>query len=146
MKKFWSVFALAIVVCLSLASCSKDDEPKESYNFIGSYYGYDAEDGTTKTDVVLEIRSDRTFSHILLDDEDNSRLVWDGTWVYDQMTNVITMHYLTEKYTDSDGREEIEVLDNDYCWAQPYDNGNKLRYKEYIDDDWEIYDGWIKKK
>lgn len=123
-------------LALLLVSCKdKNDEPDRDndYPFVGKYYSYD--EGVTDKTAVLEIYSDFTF----YEKNEEIKTEWTGTWAYDRTANIIELHSLTET---SNGK--TEMLENDYCWAQPYDNYQKLRFKEYYDDSWDSYSGWIR--
>lgn len=130
---------LAMALTILTACTSDNDEPKTSYNFLGSYIGYTDNQPDDLTSLV--IRDNNTFTHTNADSDYQEK--WEGEWTYDEKTNIITLHYLTEEFTYN-GKTETNKLEDDYCWAQPYDNGNKLRYKEYWDDEWEQYSGFIK--
>lgn len=145
MKRFLTIMAMALMAMVMFTSCSSD-EPKDNnkYNFIGSYIGYDESDGKTYDLSSLTIRDNNTFTHTNVDTHLGYQEEWQGEWTYDKETNIITLHYLIEKISYNGTIINEYPLEDDYCWAQPYDNGNKLRYKEYWDDAWEDYTGFLK--
>lgn len=135
MKKF----LFFVLVLIGMVSCTSEQDEPNQYGFIGTYVSVNE-----RIDDTLEIKANKTFIHHQIDVREGD-ITWGGIWSYDEKVDLIYLVYTKETVIDLEGNKSVEILSNDVCYAQPYNNFKGLKYKEYLDDDWDSYDWFVRK-
>lgn len=115
MKKFFSIFILALIVSTTLFSCSSNNEPEVTNNInnlIGEWEQVYTDDYRPQDNGVItySIFKDGTYKAVDRNSNNEIEEEWRGKWSFNEETMKITFTYSYDNETEYD----YALVSNDY--------------------------------